>query len=363
MATYKAEFLYHHYARRIRPAAHYSMGWLPLWSVLAHAAPTLVNRLTHTEPFARIVKRVGGVQPERPMPVFARHRFTDWFRDRPERPDAPHGDVMIWPDSFTNNFHPAIGRAAVRVLEDAGYRVRIPDQTLCCALTWISTGQLGVAKRILKHTARTLADQLGDSMALIGLEPSCTAVFRSDGPELLPDDDDVALLKQRTRTLAEVLRDTPGYEPPAIDRTAVVQPHCHQHAVMRFDADRELMDRMGLVPDVVGGCCGLAGNFGFEDGHLDVSVACAEHELLPAVRGADPTAVIVADGFSCRTQLDQTGEGRRAVHLAELIAAGLDGLSAHDEPERDILDRPGRAERIPSRVLSAARSALPGRRS
>jgi Fe-S oxidoreductase len=249
------------------------------------------------------------------------------------------------------------------VLEDAGYRVVIPHSALCCGLTWISTGQLKSAKRILQKTAEELAGELRGGMRMVCLEPSCTAVFRSDAPELLPKDESIALVRDQTRTLAELLCETTGWVPPRIEKTALVQPHCHQHAVLGFDADQRVMDRVGITATTIGGCCGLAGNFGFEAGHLDVSVACAEHELLPAVRNAAQDTVVLADGFSCRTQLEQTGNGRQAVHLAELLAAGLRGERLGQLPEQAIMQRPGRPERIPARILSQAKNSLPSRRT
>jgi Fe-S oxidoreductase len=228
--------------------------------------------------------------------------------------------VLLWPDTFTDRFSPAAGRAAVRVLEDAGYRVDLPDQPLCCGLTWISTGQLTVARRVLRRTVDRLAPLVGDGVRLVGLEPSCLAVLRHDALRLLgPDDPAAAAVARAASTLAEVLGATPGWAPPDLDGVAVVaQPHCHQHAVLGWEADRELLARAGAAVTAVGGCCGLAGNFGAERGHYDISVAVAETALLPAVRAAGPDAVVLADGFSCRTQLDHLA-ARHALHLAELL--------------------------------------------
>jgi Fe-S oxidoreductase len=354
MATYKAEFLSHHYAGRVRPAAHYTMGWLPLWARLVHLAPRLVNVLGRTRG-ARLAKRLGGVEPQRPLPQFQPVRFTDWFVRHPSPASAPHGDVVLWPDTFTDNFHPHIARAAVTVLEHAGYRVVVPREALCCGLTLVSTGQLASAKRMLARTAHALAPYLVSGTPLVGLEPSCLAVFRQDGPELLPSDPDVSLLRDRARTLAELLLDTEGWEPPRVDRTAVVQPHCHQHAVLGFAADQTLMAKLGLAARTVDGCCGLAGNFGFEAGHLDVSISIAEHDLLPAVREAGGDALVLADGFSCRTQLEQLGEGRTALHLAEVLAAAIEGRAP--APPR----APRRA-RVPSRRVRRALEVYPPRR-
>jgi len=360
MATYKAEFLSHHYEGRLRPAAHYTMGWLPIWARVASVAPSLVNRLARIPGVSRVAKRLGGVEPDRPVPRFAPERFTDWFAGRPSAPPAPLGDVMIWPDTFTDNFHPSIGRAAVTVLEDAGYRVVLPPGHLCCGLTWISTGQLSTAGRMLAHTAAVLADALGDDVPLVGLEPSCLAVFRSDAPELLPDDAHVKLVAERATSFAELLERTPDWSPPHIGGTAVVQPHCHQHAVGGFGADQAILDKAGIETTTVEGCCGLAGNFGFEDGHLDVSVAAAEHALLPAIRKAGAGARVIADGFSCRTQVEQLGgtaglvDTSRPLHLAEVLALQL--ASRRGTPAR--VDRPGRtAERIPTPAVEQALSS------
>ncbi|MFC0865964.1 FAD-binding and (Fe-S)-binding domain-containing protein [Sphaerimonospora cavernae] len=334
MATYKAEFLSHHYAGRLRPAAHYSMGWLPLWARLAALAPRTVNALAHAPVLGRLGKRLAGVEPARPVPYFAGERFRDWYRRRGPRGDGRRGPVVLWPDTFTDNLTPHVGQAAVDVLEEAGYRVLLPPRTLCCGLTWISTGQLGMAKRVLRRTLRTLAPALRRGIPIVGLEPSCTAVFRADAVDLFPHDRDVSRLREQTRTLAELLTGTDGWHPPRIDRAAVAQPHCHQHSVFGYDADRALLEEAGVRLDAVGGCCGLAGNFGFEAGHLEVSMACAEHELLPAIRAADPGTLVLADGFSCRTQIEHSGSDRRGLHLAEILAAAQRGTPMGDHPER-----------------------------
>jgi FAD/FMN-containing dehydrogenase/Fe-S oxidoreductase len=331
MATYKAEFLHHHYARRLRPRSHYSMGWLPLAAVAASAAPRVVNTLTHAPGLSSLAKWAGGVDRRRTIPSFADETFVSWFRGR--RGDGgtgERGEVVLWPDTFTNHFHPAVGRAAVDVLESAGWRVVVPDQRLCCGLTWISTGQLGVAARVLRRTVSALAPHVRSGALVLGLEPSCTAVFRGDARELLGYDEDVERLRRQTVTLAELLHaHTPGWDPPRWSGTVHVQTHCHQHAILGTEHDHELLKRMGVDLDVVdSGCCGLAGNFGFERGHYDVSEACAERALLPAVRAAAPSDVILADGFSCRTQLEQSDSGgRRGIHLAQLLHSAAFGRS------------------------------------
>ncbi len=317
MATYKSEFLHHHYKRRIRPMAHYSMGWLPLWLRLGRGpirAASSKGRVAQA--LAGVAKRLGGVAVERDLPAPARESFGRWFRRR----TAPSGEgrpqVVLWPDTFTNFFTPSAGQAAVRILEDAGYEVLVPSGSVCCGLTWMSTGQLTVARRVARRSLDALQPYIEQGIPVIGLEPSCTAAIHSDWAKLLPDDPRVAALK--VRTFAQLL-DESGWKPARRARRAITQIHCHQHAEFGKDADLRLLAEAGVeveLPD--SGCCGLAGNFGFERGHYDVSVAVAERGLAPAVRAADPDTIVLADGFSCRTQIEQL-TGRTAVHLAEVL--------------------------------------------
>ncbi|KJY45759.1 dimethylmenaquinone methyltransferase, partial [Streptomyces sp. NRRL S-444] len=196
---------------------------------------------------------------------------------------------------------------------------------VCCGLTYISTGRLDRARKVLRRTLDAVGDPHVQDPVLV-LEPSCAAALRTDLPDLLPDDPRAQLLARAVRTFAETLEEyAPHWQPPRLDRPAVGQTHCHQHAVLGDSADRRLRERAGLRGELSGGCCGLAGNFGFEPGHHEVSVACAEEQLLPALRAAPPGAAIVADGFSCRTQIAQLSDGgnRAARHLAELLAEGL----------------------------------------
>ncbi|MDN5763802.1 MAG: hypothetical protein L0H41_15975 [Microlunatus sp.] len=324
------------------------MGWLPVLAQVATRVPGLVNLATGIRPLAALAKRIGGIAPERDLPVFATQSFTTWWHLRrasttQPRP-APNGPVLLWPDTFTNMFHPGIAQAAVAVLEDAGFEVVVPEQPVCCGLTWVSTGQLGMARRVLRRTLRILHDDIRAGVPVVGLEPSCTAMLTADGPELLGGDEDMRRLGKQTRTLAQLLSErAPDWKPPELDVNALVQPHCHQHAIMGTDADYRLLDRAGVhAGDAQAGCCGLAGNFGFEAGHYDVSQAAGERVLLPKVRAADTRTAILADGFSCRTQIEQGDTGRTAVHLAELLAAGLDQRPLDRYPERAIATRPRR---------------------
>ncbi|MGO4205132.1 (Fe-S)-binding protein [Rhodococcus sp. TAF43] len=325
MATYKAEFLYHHYRNRPRPLSHYSMGWLPLWSRAAAAAPRAVNALAHAPGLSRVAARAAGVDPRRPLPSFAPSRFTEAYR--PEPTGGCRGRVVLWPDTFDNNFDPHIAHAAAAVLHAAGFDVEVPDRTVCCGLTWISTGQLGVAVRVLHRALDVLGPHLRVGTPVVVLEPSCAAVFRSDLTDLLPGDEDARRLAQQTHTLGEVLAwHAPDWRPPQLPRAALVQQHCHQHAVLGYTHDRDALVTAGVDVEVLdAGCCGLAGNFGFEAGHYDVSVACAEDKLMPAVRQADPGTLVVADGFSCRTQIRDLEPGARPLHSAEVLAAALRG--------------------------------------
>jgi FAD/FMN-containing dehydrogenase/Fe-S oxidoreductase len=330
MATYKAEALYQRYRRKRRPASHYALGWLPRWASLATARPGLANLGLRAGPVAALGKRLGGIDPRRPLPVFAKQSFRKWFGGRTVEPGQGK-PVLLWVDTFTNAFAPEVGQAAVRVLEAAGYTVQITPKQVCCGLTWISTGQLDGARRQLRRTLRALGPALAAGVPIVGLEPSCTAALRHDAARLLPE---TGALSSSVKTLSELLASTDGWTPPDLsDVTAVAQPHCHQHAVLGWDADATLLREAGAQVKPVGGCCGLAGNFGVERGHYDVSVAVAETALLPAVRSAGPDATVLADGFSCRTQLDHLA-AVRGTHLAELLADHLGAEDPGEEADR-----------------------------
>ncbi|MFE0810742.1 FAD-binding and (Fe-S)-binding domain-containing protein [Streptomyces sp. NPDC058794] len=361
MATYKAEFLSHHYEGRPwrRPRSDWSMGWLPALAQVVgrtRLAP-VVNALTHAPLLSKAAVLVAGVA-DREVPLFAERTFEQWFERHEPEGDGRRGSVLLWPDTFTNHFHPHIGRAAVRVLEHAGWRVELPSEPLCCGLTWISTGQLGTAQKVLTRTVRGLAEHVRAGGLVVALEPSCTAVFRADAGEMFPGDQDVRRLAEQTVTLSELLTEhSPGYEPPRVPERsakALAQVHCHQHAIMGWEADRELLRRAGVDAERLdSGCCGLAGNFGFERGHLDVSEACAERVLLPRLREEDEATVVLADGFSCRTQIHEFDSGgHEGVHLAELLASAL------PRPAGDT-DVPGSAYG----TAPGARPTAPGRRA
>jgi FAD/FMN-containing dehydrogenase/Fe-S oxidoreductase len=372
MAAYKTEYLAQRYRGRLRPASHYSMGALPLWLWLVGKLPPRVVDVLNAAgrgPLGGVAKRLGGVAAERAIPTLARDRTGaravatgrsrgTLLRSRVAavpappgsgvvarrgqdqrlsaesgqiRPDVhPTGDqaprVLLWTDTFSSAFDPAIVRAATAVLTKLGYAVELPPRTVCCGLTWTSTGQVATARRVLGRSLAAIEPWLTAGVPVVGLEPSCTAALRADATELLHDHPLVPRLATGVRTFAELLADhvddlrgatvTPGGR-------ALVQVHCHQHAELGAEADRAVMAALGVDAEVLdSGCCGLAGNFGFEKGHYAVSMACAERVLLPAVRAADPDAAVLADGFSCRTQLRQAGT-REPVHLAQVAARAL----------------------------------------
>ena len=321
MATYKAEALHQRFRRRLRPRSHYALGQLPRWARLTRPVAPLANRALRSAAVQRLAKYLAGVDQRRSLPLFATRSMRRLAATRTRKrtgPGMPVDDVLIWADSFTDHFAVSSGHAAIRLLERAGLAVGVVPQQACCGLTWISTGQLTAARRILGRTLDVLHPYVACGVPIIGLEPSCLAVLRSDAVELSADPR-AADVAKGVFTLAEFLGSVPGWQPPDLTGTdVVVQPHCHHASVIGWDADARLLEQTGATVTRVGGCCGLAGNFGVEKGHYEVSVAIAEHGLLPAVREAGEDAVVLADGFSCRTQLEDLA-GVRAVHLAELL--------------------------------------------
>jgi Fe-S oxidoreductase len=265
--------------------------------------------MTRLGPVARLAKATAGIDQRRSIPAFAP---TTLRRSVPMDGGVP--DVWVWADSFSDHFFPGNGHAAIRYLESVGLTARVIPDDACCGLTWITTGQLGKARAIMERTVAVLEPYLASGVPVIGLEPSCLATLRSDAVELTGATLDVLSLAELVERRQLPLPDLTGVE-------VVAQPHCHHHAVIGWATDQALLERAGATVTRVAGCCGLAGNFGMEKGHYDVSVAVAETHLLPAVRG-NPNAVVLADGMSCRVQLDDLA-GVPALHLAELLAQAL----------------------------------------
>ncbi len=361
MATYKAEFLSHYYEGRRRPIGAYAFGLMYWWAKLAALAPKIVNVFAQTPVLRDVAKAVAGVAPQRRIPIFAPQTFREWFLKRPvPKTEAARGAVILWPDTWNNNFHPTTAQAAVEVLEDAGFRVTIPSVALCCGRPLYDFGMLGLARRLLEQILDALRPQIRDGICVVGLEPSCVSIFRDEMTNLLGDNEDAKRLQSQTFLLSEFLAEkAPDYKPPELHRKAVVHAHCHHKAVLKRDPERDLLDAMGLEcerPDT--GCCGMAGAFGFEKEHYDVSIAVGERVLLPTVRKTDDTTLIVADGFSCREQVSQT-TGRQALHPAQVMKMAIDERRAgeHREdtfPELRYMPDP-RAE---SRKAAAAGTAI-----
>jgi FAD/FMN-containing dehydrogenase/Fe-S oxidoreductase len=324
MATYKAEFLHHHYKGRLRPRSHYSLGWLPLTSALAGYAARPLNALLRG-PVGKLLARLGGVTTRRTIPAFAsRHALRKVLHAA--KTDEP-SKALLFVDSFTRAFRPEVAGAASRVLADAGIPCTAKDD-LCCGLTWVSTGQLSVARRIMARTVAHLDN--GDDLPIVVAEPSCAAALKRDVPELLGTEA-ARRVAARVHTFTGALTDlaAPDWTPPPVPENVVLQTHCHEYATFTGRRPRDLLGRLGVRKvDEAEGCCGLAGNFGFEEQHYDTSMAVADLALKPRLDGLDQQtpSVVVADGFSCATQIDHLAgdRGVRALHLAELLDPAAD---------------------------------------
>jgi len=349
IARWKSEVLHRKYKGRIRPVDHYVLGWLPRWlTLLSHFRVFVpIINLVLGFPFVKaLVLRLGGMDPQRSLMKFARTPFhvtarklnlpsdgtetsktADYRRlslSKPEVGSDNKPPVVLWTDSFSDGIAPNVPIAAVKVLENAGYHVIVPDEVACCGLTWISTGQLDGARRRMENLMKVLGPYAVNGIPIMGLEPSCTAVLRSDLLDLFPDDPRAKAIAAATHTFAELLTDLAtapvGWQIPDLsDLKAVVQPHCHHHSVLGFAEDEKLLRNAGAQIEVLAGCCGLAGNFGMQKGHYDISVKVAENALLPALRKADNSTEFLADGFSCRTQALQLA-GKEGKALVEILA-------------------------------------------
>lgn len=331
LATYKAEFLAHHYTGRLRPRHAYAFGLIHWQARVAAMMPRFVNFLSQTRPIATLAKAIAGIAPQRQIPTFAPMTFKRWFarRNNPN-PEAP--PVLLWTDTFSNYFNPQIAQAAVVVLESAGFNVIVPKRHLCCGRPLYDFGMLSLAKRLLTKTLKNLEPHLSNGLPVVGLEPSCVAVFRDELINLLPNDPVARLLHENTHTLAEFLEKyAPEFQPPEMNRKALYHGHCHHKAIMGTSADVALLRRMGMdvdLPDT--GCCGMAGSFGFEKKNYDISVQIGERVLLPAVENCDDQTLIISDGFSCREQVSQC-TGRQAMHLAEVLQLALAESAPHGQ--------------------------------
>ena len=341
MATYKAEFLAHYYERNPRPLRAYVFGLMMIWARLGSLAPRLANALAQAPLLSSTAKAALGIAPQRAAPLFGEESFREWFalRRTGRRRAAPdRRKVVLWVDTWNEHFHPQTLRAAVEVLEDAGFAVAIPRGALCCGRPLYDFGMLGLAKQMLAGCLRSLREEVRAGTYVVGLEPSCVSVFRDELLNLFPNDEDARRLADRVVTFEEFLAEHAGeYRPPRLQRRALVHRHCHHKAVLDPAAQAKVFDRLGIeyeLPDT--GCCGMAGAFGFERAHYDVAMKCGERVLLPRVREASEETLVVADGFSCREQIAQSTR-RQALHPAEVLhmAIASPGVPRNDPlPER-----------------------------
>ncbi len=359
MATYKAEFLSHYYEKKRRPIAAYAFGLMYWWARLASFAPSVVNALTQTPGLRDVAKAVATVAPQRSIPMFAPQTFRAWFEGRSSlNGSGKLGDVMLWPDTWNNHFHPTTAQAAVEVLEDAGFRVTIPKMHLCCGRPLYDYGMLGLAKTMLLEVLESMRPQIRSGICLVGLEPSCVSVFRDEMVNLLGPNEDAKRLSAQTFLLTEFLvKHAPNYRPPPLHRKALVQQHCHQKSILDKSSEEKLFDAIGLeydLPDT--GCCGMAGPFGFDAGHYDVSVKIGERVLLPKVRDASKDVLIVADGFSCREQISQSTD-RQAMHPAQVLKMAIDD---RENPRNDAFPELRYMPNVEAESRKSARAGLLG---
>jgi Fe-S oxidoreductase len=348
MATYKAEFLAHYYEGRLRPRQAYALGLIMRWARLASKVPRVANAVASSA----IGKRIAGIAPQRTPPRFADEPFTSWFARRGGTRVRGGRRVLLWPDTFTNYFDPDIAKAAVEVLEAAGCSVELPRGALCCGRPLYDFGMLKLARRHLEEIVDRLRPEIREGVELVGLEPSCLDVVRDELLNMLPHDEDAKRLSKQAFSFVEFLTERLDWQPPTLDARCVVQGHCHHRAAERtMKHDRELLDRLGVRYEILDtGCCGMAGSFGYHAGeHYDVSVAVAEHRLLPKLAEVDDATVVVADGFSCRGQIEQLAE-RPAQHIAQVVQRAL-RENGRTGPE---------ALQVPSRQRNRAALALAG---
>ena len=378
MATYKAEFLSHYYAWRVRPRQAYAMGWIYWWARLASKMPRVANFLSQTKPFSSIAKWTANVSQSRTMPKFASPTFRDWFeqnvptaraagtsrnitgktksaacavdsednvlrhehvprfqtdsypldseRHRLNPPKSRQtyvtDRVLVWPDTFNNYLNTDAAISMTRILRELGYRVELPPRPLCCGRPLYDWGMLKTARRLLEQTLDTLQPWITAGVPLVGIEPSCVAVFRDEMIEVFPHREDARILSKQTFIFSEFM-EMQNHEIPQLHRKALVHGHCHHKSVIHMDAEVSVLKKLGLEYEIVDdSCCGMAGAFGFASEHYDVSVKIGEQTLCPAVHAADDDTLIIANGFSCQQQIEQL-TGRKAMHLAQVVEMAM----------------------------------------
>ena len=323
MATYKSEFFSHYYSKRLRPLSHYSLGWLPRWLKVTGRIAPIVNAVLAT-PLGKVIAALGGLTTERSLPRFAgagewRKQVAAGSSPAGKTNGKPESDVVLFVDTFTKGFRPEVAGAAARVLADAGENASCSADA-CCGLTWISTGQLDTAKKLLGNAAELLDD--GTDRPIVVIEPSCAAALRKDLPELVHTEQ-AKRVASRVRSFAAHIGGlaAAGWKPSSpLPSEVVLQTHCHEYSVFGGTVQRAALAKLGIA-DVTdaSGCCGVAGNFGFEEQHYELSMKVAENALAPALRDSDDDVPVLADGFSCAMQVRQLDDSRPALHLAQLL--------------------------------------------
>ncbi len=340
MATYKSEFLSHYYEKKRRPRSAYAFGYIYWWARIASFTPTIVNFLTHNPVTGSIAKMLAGVAKQRVIPKFAAQTFRNWFKQN-NRSNTLHPKVILWADTFNNFFLPQTLVAASEVLQAAGFNVTIPKQMLCCGRPLYDFGMLDNAKGLLRQIMQSLKEDIKNEIPIIGLEPSCVAVFRDELCNLFPNSEDAKRLKKQVFTLAEFLEEkASGFKLPEYKAKAIVHGHCHHKAIMKMKSDEMIFSKIKLDYEMLdSGCCGMAGYFGYEAGkHYEVGLAAGERVLLPAVRNAENSTLIITDGFSCREQIEQE-TGRKGLHTAQVLQMALRKEKVDlDYPEKKYVD-------------------------
>jgi FAD/FMN-containing dehydrogenase/Fe-S oxidoreductase len=364
MATLKSEFLSHYYEKKMRPRNAYAFGWIYWWSRLASLMPGVVNFFTHAPLFSNLAKAAAGITQKRSVPKFAQQTFRNWFKSNHGtksgytqtkgryEPEAKQYElskkqnkkVILWVDTFNNFFKPETLVAGMEVLEAAGFQVIISKRSICCGRPLYDFGMLDMAKKMLLQILDVLRDEIRMGTPVVGLEPSCVAVFRDEMCDILPFDEDAKRLKQQTFTLAEFLdKESKQHHIPELNREAIVHIHCHEKAIIKTVPEENLLEHMKLDYHMLDtGCCGMAGYFGYEKAdHYDVSLKVGEMVLLPAVRKAHKKTIVITDGFSCREQIEQLTD-RKALHTAQVLQMALHengSSSGEDYPEKKYVDR------------------------
>jgi Fe-S oxidoreductase len=333
MASYKAEFLHHYYKGRLRPRHAYAMGLIAPVSSWASRVPRIANFATQTPGLAAIAKFLAGIHPERSIPAFAEETFRHWYDARKplSRAAEPRPQVVLWPDTFSNYFHPEVAKAALKVLEAVGYEVLIPRRQFCCGRPLYDFGFLPLAKKWLERILSGMRKEIRLGLPFVFLEPSCATVFRDELSNLLPHDLDATRLKKQAFLLSEFLAEkVPGFDWPKLAGSVLVQGHCHHRSVLKFESEHKLLERIADGVEMVSSsCCGMAGSFGFEKEHYELSQTLGAQALYPAVAKSGDETVILANGFSCREQIRQ-GTGRKATHLAQYLELAL--AAGHHTP-------------------------------